>query len=189
MPSKIFVRRASRQWRSTREVGGVPGAAVDLQSLARDAFGHLAGEQLEHRRLVVDRDAGVGVGCHLVHERAARLDLGRHLGDLEPQRLEVADRPIELPALLAVGDRVLERAARQPMARAPVCTRASVSVRDTPRNPSVSSGRASSRSKRLSADTRRPSIDSSHVCQPKYPILRIGVPTTPGGNVPRSLGT
>src|SRR5262245_2989616 len=41
-----------------REVGGVAGATVDLQRLARDAFGHLTGEVLHHRGLVVDGVAG-----------------------------------------------------------------------------------------------------------------------------------
>ena len=150
------------------EVGGVPGAAVDLQPLARDAFGHLAGEQLEHRRLVVDGDAGVGIGGDLVHERPARLDLGGHLGDLEPQRLEVADRPVELPALLAVGDRVLERAARQPdRPGAGVHPRLGQRPRHLAKSLRVVRSERPRASRRLSAGTRRPSIDSSHVCQPK----------------------
>ena len=79
--------------------------------LARHALGHLGREELGHRRLLLDRFAGVAVVRDLVHERARGLDLRRHVGELEADRLELGDRLPELHALLGVGERVLERAA------------------------------------------------------------------------------
>src|SRR3954467_385452 len=56
---------------------------------------------------------GVGRVRALAVEGARLLDLGGHLGDGEPQRLEVGDRVTELLPLLQVDDRVLQRGAGQ----------------------------------------------------------------------------
>src|SRR5262249_43464033 len=90
------------------------GAAVDLQRLAGDALGHFAGEQFHHRGLLVAAPLLVDLVAHVIHELARGLDLGRHLRELEPDRLELGDRPAELHALLRVFDRVLEPAAGKP---------------------------------------------------------------------------
>src|SRR5262249_14991481 len=50
----------------------------------------------------------------VVHELARGFDLGRHLGDLEPDRLEVANRMTEGDAFLRVADRIFKAAARKP---------------------------------------------------------------------------
>src|SRR5207247_7432383 len=60
-----------------RELARVAGAAVDLDALAGHLLGHLAREELRHRRLDVDplpavRGVGGGVG-----ERPRGLDLGQ----------------------------------------------------------------------------------------------------------------
>ena len=78
VPSKILVSRASRQWRSTGVQGGVAAAAVDLERFARDALGHLRGEQLHHRGFLVAADALVDLVADGVHQRARGFDLGRH---------------------------------------------------------------------------------------------------------------
>src|SRR5260370_27233162 len=93
---------------------GVPGAAVDLQRLAGDALGHFAGEQLDHRGFLVAALLLVDLIADVIHQLARRLDLGRHLRELEPDRLELGDRLAELHALLRVFDGVLEPAAGEP---------------------------------------------------------------------------
>ncbi len=45
-------------------------------------------------------------------QQPGRVDLGRHVGELELDRLVLGDRLAERPALLRVGERVLERGAR-----------------------------------------------------------------------------
>src|SRR5438067_5971746 len=93
---------------------GVAGAAMDLQCLAGDAFGHLAGEQLDHRCFLIAALLLVDPIADVIHQLPRRLDLGCHLRELEPDRLEFGDRLAELHALLGVFDRVLEPAASEP---------------------------------------------------------------------------
>ena len=90
--------------------GRVAGAAVDLDALAGDALGHLGGEELHHRGLLVAALAGVDLLADEIHELACRLDLRRHVGDLEADGLEVRDRVAELLAVVGVLDRIVERA-------------------------------------------------------------------------------
>src|SRR5262249_33889077 len=94
--------------------GRVAVATVYLETGAGHALGHLGGEELDHRRLALDRDAVVTLLRHLIHEGPRRLDLGCHVGELEPDRLERRDRAVELHAGLRVGERVLERTAGEP---------------------------------------------------------------------------
>ena len=55
---------------------------------------------------------------------ARRFDVGRHARELETQILKFGDRPAELPALLRIGQRILQRALRQPDgSRGGMCTR------------------------------------------------------------------
>src|SRR6266542_29718 len=90
---------------------GIAVAAVDLDALACDALGHLGGEELRHRRLDLNRLAGVAIVRGLVHECARRFDLGCHVGRLEAHRLNLRDRLAELHPLLGIRERVLESAA------------------------------------------------------------------------------
>src|SRR6202012_1692184 len=73
----------------------------------------LGGEQLHHRGLDAARAAGVDLAADVVHQLPRGPDLGGHAGDLEPDRLEVADRLAELDAFLGVGHGVLQRALGQ----------------------------------------------------------------------------
>ena len=50
----------------------------------------------------------------LVDEQPRRLDLGRHVGELGLDRLELRDRLAERAALLGVGERLVERALGEP---------------------------------------------------------------------------
>src|SRR5262245_4325235 len=93
--------------------GGVAGAAVDLDAFAAHPLGHLRGEQLGHRGLLVATLAGVDLLADEVVELASGLDLGRHFGDLEADRLELGDRAAELLAVVGVGNRIVERALGQ----------------------------------------------------------------------------
>src|SRR4051794_4267655 len=90
-------------------LGGVAVAAVQLHGLVGDPHGHLGGLELDHRGLLLARHAQVQQVGDLPVEGPRLLDLRGHVGDGEPQRLEVADRVAELLALLQVEDRVLER--------------------------------------------------------------------------------
>ena len=96
-----------------RVQGRIAGAAEDLQRLRGHALSHLGGEELDHRRLLVAAPLLVDLVAHEIQELARGLDLGRHPGELEARRLEVADRLAELAALLGIGGGVLQCAARQ----------------------------------------------------------------------------
>src|SRR3954447_12042938 len=71
----------------------VAGAAVDLQALVGDLDRDPRRVELRHRdlahRVLAVREAP---GRRVV-ELARRLELGRHLGELVPRDLELADRP------------------------------------------------------------------------------------------------
>src|SRR5215218_1321982 len=89
---------------------GVAIAAVDLESLVGDPLRHLGGEELGLRRfegealLVLLRPGG------LPGHQASGVDLGRHVGQVELDGLELGELLVELLALLGVGQGLLERA-------------------------------------------------------------------------------
>ncbi len=67
-------------------------------------------KQLRHPGLEVGALAGVLHPRRLAGQQAGRLDLGRHVGELELDRLVLGDRLAEGLALLAVAEGQLERA-------------------------------------------------------------------------------
>ena len=75
---------------------------MDLQPLAGDLLGHLGGEVLDHRRLLVAAPPAVDLLGHEVEQLATGLDLSGHLGQLEADGLELANRLAELLAGLGV---------------------------------------------------------------------------------------
>src|SRR5262249_11432576 len=87
---------------------GVAGTAENLQRFACRALGHLAGEQLHHRCFLVATSVLIDLVADEIHELARRLNFGRHLGKLEADRLERADRLPELNALQRVTRRILK---------------------------------------------------------------------------------
>src|ERR687896_1875586 len=89
---------------------GVAVAAVDAERVLDDLLAGLRREQLRHAGLEVRALAGVLHPRRLEREQARRLDLGRHVGELELDRLVLGDRLAERLALLAVAQRQLERA-------------------------------------------------------------------------------
>src|SRR6185437_11756675 len=89
----------------------VARAAEHLQRLGGHALGHLRGMELHHRRLLVAAELAVDFVAYVVHELARGLDFGRHPRQPKACVLEVADRLAELPPLLRIGRRILERAA------------------------------------------------------------------------------
>src|SRR5690606_31797676 len=96
-----------------RALGREADPAVQLEALTGDALGDLAREPLRHRRLAHERLAGVVQAARVVHEQARRLDLGGAAGEAVPDGLDVADLAAELLALADVGERPLERPARE----------------------------------------------------------------------------
>src|SRR5690349_4381093 len=70
----------------------VARATEYLQRLGRDALGHLGGEELHHRRLLVAAPLLVDLVGDEVHQLPRRLDVGRHARQPEARVLEVADR-------------------------------------------------------------------------------------------------
>ena len=102
-------------------LGRVAVAAVQLHRLAGDPHGHLGGEQLDRRGLLLGRLALVEQVRDLLPEGARLRDLGGHVGEREAQRLEVADRVAELLALLQVERAVLDRGPRHARRRARRC--------------------------------------------------------------------
>ena len=83
-------------------------AAEDAHRLERHLLAGLGGEQLRHAGLEVAALAAVLHGGRPAGEEARRLDLGRHVGELQLDRLVLADRLAEGRPLLRVADRVLE---------------------------------------------------------------------------------
>src|SRR6266508_2683291 len=77
--------------------------AVDLDRRVDGPVREEPGEELRLRRRQCERPVGVLQPGSLVDEGAARLDLGRHVGELELDGLERADRPAELLPLERVG--------------------------------------------------------------------------------------
>src|SRR3954447_26007014 len=76
-------------------LGGVAVAAVQLHGLVRHPHGHLGRLQLHHRRLPLAGQPLVEQVGDLPVERPGLLHLGGHVGEGEPQRLEVTDRVAE----------------------------------------------------------------------------------------------
>src|SRR6267143_1221511 len=93
-------------------VADEPVAAVDLDGRRADALAHLGGEQLGHRRLLDAALAGLlelgGVQAHLARD----LDVGRHLGQHEGDGLVLDQLRAERLALARVGERGIQRGAR-----------------------------------------------------------------------------
>src|SRR4051794_32115456 len=83
-----------------RELLRVAVAAEDLDRLARLAARNAAGEQLGLRALDGVRAAGVLQARRAPDQRARRLDLRLHVGELVLDRLEAPDRAAERVALL-----------------------------------------------------------------------------------------
>jgi hypothetical protein len=81
---------------------------VDLHGLRCRRDREAAGLQLRHRRLLEERLARVAQVRGPVREPARRLELGRDVGELELDRLELRDRLTELDALLGVVRREVE---------------------------------------------------------------------------------
>src|ERR1700722_14726528 len=80
----------------------VAGAAEDLHRLADHARRHLAGLQLGHGGLLLERLARIAPRGRVVGEPPGGLDFRRHVGQLELDRLEARDRRAELLAPLRV---------------------------------------------------------------------------------------
>src|SRR5262249_14321764 len=76
--------------------------AVNAEALLDALLAGLGGEQLRHPGLEVGALAGVLHPRRLAGDQARRLDLGRHVGELELDRLVLGDRLAEGLALLAV---------------------------------------------------------------------------------------
>ena len=97
-----------------------PITAVNLDSGVGDSAGKLRAIELGHRCRGSEVLAGVTQPSRTVQERARVLDLGGHVGQLERDPLESADRAGELRSLLGVPERSLERplGASQPTSRA-----------------------------------------------------------------------
>src|SRR5262249_42780480 len=77
-------------------------AAVDLERCVHGAVREQAGVELRLRRRQRERLSRVLEPGGAVDELPARVDLGRHVGQLELDRLEARDRPPELVPLLGV---------------------------------------------------------------------------------------
>src|SRR5436190_5407768 len=91
---------------------GVAVAAVDAEALLDALLAGLRGEQLRHPGLEVGALAGVLHPRRLAREESCCLDLGRHVGELELDRLVLGDLLAEGLALLAVAESELQRPLR-----------------------------------------------------------------------------
>src|SRR6185369_1467387 len=89
-------------------IGDVAVTAMNLDSLLGDKDGGFGRAHLAHGRLHGVVHLVVLHPGRLVDKQLAHLDAGVHVGQLELDRLEVADRSAELLALLGVGQRSLE---------------------------------------------------------------------------------
>src|SRR3954447_2055698 len=102
-----------------RVLARVSVAAHDLHSLERAALRELGRSELRHRRLLGQHAPRILVGqpCDPADQEPRAREIGGHVGELVLGRLEAPDRPSELLALLGVGERVVERALREPERR------------------------------------------------------------------------
>src|SRR5712691_11796132 len=95
-----------------REVPYVAVAAADLDRLLGDLDRDLTGLQLRHRALgLLALTTAAALPQRPPDARPRGLDLGRHVGEHERDRLVLDQRPAELLALLRVLERELERRA------------------------------------------------------------------------------
>src|SRR5688572_31693480 len=90
-----------------------PVATVDLQPGVRGSVGEQSRVELRHRRFARERPPLILQPRRLVDERAARLDLGCHVGERELDGLELRDRLAELLTLLRVRVREVVRPLRE----------------------------------------------------------------------------
>src|SRR3954465_2557744 len=84
-------------------------AAVDAEAFFDTGLAGLRGEKLGHPGLEVGALAGVLHPRRFAGDEAGRLELGRHVGELELDRLVGGDRLAEGFAFLAVAEGELER--------------------------------------------------------------------------------
>ena len=92
-----------------------PVAAVHAHRLADDLEARLGGEELRHPAFDVRALAGILLARREVREQTRRLDLRRHVGELELDRLVLGDRDAERMTLLCIRDgRARTRAGRRP---------------------------------------------------------------------------
>src|SRR5258708_1624060 len=87
-------------------------AAVNAKALLDALLAGLRGEQLRHPSLEIGALAGVLHPRRFAGDETGRLDLGRHVGELELNRLVLGDRLAEGLALLAVAEGQLQRSLR-----------------------------------------------------------------------------
>src|SRR5690606_8199143 len=95
-----------------REIARVAVAAVDLQREVADDAGALGGQELAHGRLAAEREPPVLAPRGPQHHEARRLQPGGAVGQHVADRLVLRDRHAEGDPLLRVGQRRLERHAR-----------------------------------------------------------------------------
>ena len=119
-----------------------------------------------------DGRAGVLGGRGPLGQQARRVDLRRHLREVELDRLELADRLAELPPLLRVRERRLERAARDADREGGDRDPAAVEDLHGIRRSRRPRGRRAS-----SAGTRQSSITSVQVSDARIPSLFSFLPT------------
>src|SRR5579863_5457745 len=81
-----------------------PVAAVNLHGFVRGPDGHFAGVELGHRTLPCYRTPAVGEARRTISQQACGVDLGRHVGQLEPDGLEIRDRLAKLLSLFRIAD-------------------------------------------------------------------------------------
>src|SRR5688572_15619201 len=84
-------------------------AAVDAQRLVRVLERRLGGEVLGHAGLEIAALAAVVDGRRVLDQQSRGLDARRHLGELQLDRLVLADRLAEGVALARILERFLER--------------------------------------------------------------------------------
>src|SRR5262245_47404731 len=97
-----------------RVLGGVAVASEDLHRLRRRPHGELGAEQLGHGRLFLERLAVLLEPGGVVEEMSARLDLQRHVRQLEAHALEAPDVATELLPDPGVAERLLVGALGDP---------------------------------------------------------------------------
>src|SRR5579862_2672548 len=85
-------------------------AAEEIDRERRHPLGDFGREDLAHRRFGEERQPGIAQPCGVVHHQPRALDVGRGARELVLHRLELRDRFAELPAILRVLNRVVERA-------------------------------------------------------------------------------
>ena len=95
------------------EIADVAVAAADLDRLVGDLDGHLAGLQLGHRALrLLELAAAAAFPERPPDQGPSGLDVGRHVGEHESDRLVLDQRAAELLAFLRVLQGELERGPR-----------------------------------------------------------------------------